>query len=66
MNENPSAPEGPSAAGLSGSVSGPFIRRPIATSLLGIAEGTSKSQVHKARMRLRGLLGREPTGGTRA
>ena len=25
--------------------------------VLGIAEGTSKSQVHKARMRLRGLLG---------
>ncbi|MEQ1611244.1 MAG: efflux RND transporter permease subunit, partial [Hyphomicrobiaceae bacterium] len=37
MNETPSAPEGPSAAGISGSVSGPFIRRPIATSLLGIA-----------------------------
>jgi len=27
--------------------------------MLGIAEGTSKSQVHKARMRLRGLLGRK-------
>jgi len=26
--------------------------------MLGIAEGTSKSQVHKARLRLRGLLGR--------
>jgi RNA polymerase sigma-70 factor (ECF subfamily) len=26
---------------------------------LGIAEGTSKSQVHKARLRLRGLLGRK-------
>ena len=26
--------------------------------LLGIAEGTSKSQVFKARMKLRGLLGR--------
>ena len=26
--------------------------------VLGIAEGTSKSQVHKARMRLRGLLTR--------
>ena len=26
--------------------------------ILGIAEGTSKSQVHKARMRLRALLGR--------
>ncbi len=27
-------------------------------SLLGISEGTSKSQVHKARLRLRTLLGR--------
>jgi RNA polymerase sigma-70 factor (ECF subfamily) len=27
---------------------------------LGIAEGTSKSQVHKARMRLRTLLARAP------
>ena len=26
--------------------------------VLGIAEGTSKSQVHKARMRLRAMLGR--------
>ena len=26
--------------------------------ILGIAEGTSKSQVHKARLRLRGMLGR--------
>jgi RNA polymerase sigma-70 factor (ECF subfamily) len=26
--------------------------------IMGIAEGTSKSQVHKARLRLRGLLGR--------
>ena len=26
--------------------------------ILGIAEGTSKSQVHKARMRLRAMLGR--------
>ena len=26
--------------------------------IMGIAEGTSKSQVHKARMRLRSLLGR--------
>ena len=31
---------------------------------LGIAEGTSKSQVHKARLRLRGLLQRNrETGG---
>src|SRR5688572_23301551 len=29
--------------------------------VLGIAEGTSKSQVHKARLRLRGLLRRGPT-----
>jgi RNA polymerase sigma-70 factor (ECF subfamily) len=27
--------------------------------VLGIAEGTSKSQVHKARMRLRAILGRD-------
>jgi len=27
--------------------------------LLGIAEGTSKSQVFKARMKLRGFLGRQ-------
>ena len=26
--------------------------------VMGIAEGTSKSQVHKARLRLRGLLAR--------
>jgi RNA polymerase sigma-70 factor (ECF subfamily) len=26
--------------------------------VLGIAEGTSKSQVHKARLRLRAILGR--------
>jgi RNA polymerase sigma-70 factor (ECF subfamily) len=31
--------------------------------VLGIAEGTSKSQVHKARLRLRGLL-RRRTGGS--
>lgn len=34
-----------------------FEHREIAT-LLGIADGTSKSQLHKARMRLRGLLAR--------
>jgi len=28
-------------------------------SLLGISDGTSKSQLHKARMRLRASLGRE-------
>jgi RNA polymerase sigma-70 factor (ECF subfamily) len=32
--------------------------------VLGITEGTSKSQVHKARMRLRGLL--DPAGDVRA
>jgi DNA-directed RNA polymerase specialized sigma24 family protein len=30
--------------------------------MLGISEGTSKSQVHKARMKLRGIL----NGGTSA
>jgi multidrug efflux pump len=37
MSESPAAPEGAAGSNLSGSVSGPFIRRPIATSLLGIA-----------------------------
>ena len=37
MNEAPTTPAGAPSAGFSGSVSGPFIRRPIATSLLGIA-----------------------------
>lgn len=41
-----------------------FEHREIAA-MLGIAEGTSKSQVHKARMRLRGLLEPQPTGGSR-
>jgi RNA polymerase sigma-70 factor (ECF subfamily) len=31
-------------------------------SLLGISDGTSKSQLHKARMRLRGLLARPAVG----
>jgi RNA polymerase sigma-70 factor (ECF subfamily) len=31
--------------------------------VLGVAEGTSKSQVHKARLRLRALLGSEAGGG---
>lgn len=33
--------------------------------VLGIAEGTSKSQVHKARLRLRKILGRGTTGDGR-
>jgi RNA polymerase sigma-70 factor (ECF subfamily) len=57
-------PAGCRAAFLLHDVEG-FEHREIA-SMLGIAEGTSKSQVHKARMRLRGLLGRVATGGTRA
>ncbi|AMY11515.1 Sigma-W factor [Luteitalea pratensis] len=57
-------PAGCRAAFLLHDVEG-FEHREIA-SMLGIAEGTSKSQVHKARMRLRGLLGRVVTGGSRA
>ena len=57
-------PPGCRAAFLLHDVEG-FEHREVA-SLLGIAEGTSKSQVHKARHRLRGLLGRITTGGTRA
>jgi RNA polymerase sigma-70 factor (ECF subfamily) len=38
-----------------------FEHHEIAT-MLGISEGTSKSQVHKARMKLRGIL----NGGTSA
>jgi RNA polymerase sigma-70 factor, ECF subfamily len=57
-------PAGCRAAFLLHDVEG-FEHREIA-SMLGIAEGTSKSQVHKARMRLRGLLGRSATGGARA
>ncbi|MGI8673276.1 MAG: RNA polymerase sigma factor [Luteitalea sp.] len=54
-------PAGCRAAFLLHDVEG-FEHREIA-SMLGIAEGTSKSQVHKARMRLRGLLDRRTTGG---
>lgn len=54
-------PPGCRAAFLLHDVEG-FEHREIA-SMLGIAEGTSKSQVHKARMRLRGLLARGSTGG---
>lgn len=56
-------PAGCRAAFLLHDVEG-FEHREIAT-MLGIAEGTSKSQVHKARHRLRGLLQRATTGGTR-
>ncbi len=56
-------PAGCRAAFLLHDVEG-FEHREIAT-MLGIAEGTSKSQVHKARVRLRGLLGRVMTGGVR-
>ena len=56
-------PAGCRAAFLLHDVEG-FEHREIA-SMLGIAEGTSKSQVHKARTRLRGLLGRERTGDGR-
>ena len=55
-------PAGCRAAFLLHDVEG-FEHREIA-SMLGIAEGTSKSQVHKARLRLRSLLGRVMTGGT--
>ncbi|HTV00529.1 MAG TPA: RNA polymerase sigma factor [Luteitalea sp.] len=57
-------PAGCRAAFLLHDVEG-FEHREVAT-MLGIAEGTSKSQVHKARQRLRGLLGRVTAGGTRA
>jgi len=52
-------PEGCRAAFLLHDVEG-LEHREVAEAL-GIAEGTSKSQVHKARLKLRGLLG----GGTR-
>jgi len=50
-------PEGCRAAFLLHDVEG-LEHREVAD-VLGIAEGTSKSQVHKARLRLRGLLRRE-------
>lgn len=56
-------PAGCRAAFLLHDVEG-FEHREIAA-MLGIAEGTSKSQVHKARHRLRGLLQRVTTGGPR-
>jgi RNA polymerase sigma-70 factor (ECF subfamily) len=33
--------------------------------ILGVAEGTSKSQVHKARLKLRAILGNQEEGGRR-
>jgi RNA polymerase sigma-70 factor (ECF subfamily) len=49
-------PEGCRAAFLLHDVEG--LEHKEVSSVLGIAEGTSKSQVHKARLRLRGLLRR--------
>jgi RNA polymerase sigma-70 factor (ECF subfamily) len=49
-------PEGCRAAFLLHDVEG--LEHREVSEALGIAEGTSKSQVHKARLRLRGLLGR--------
>jgi RNA polymerase sigma-70 factor, ECF subfamily len=49
-------PDGARAAFLLHDVEG-FEHREIAQ-ILGISEGTSKSQVHKARMKLRAILGR--------
>ena len=49
-------PEGCRAAFLLHDVEG--LEHREVSEVLGIAEGTSKSQVHKARLRLRGLLGR--------
>jgi RNA polymerase sigma-70 factor, ECF subfamily len=49
-------PEGCRAAFLLHDVEG-FEHHEVAA-ILGISEGTSKSQVHKARMKLRGMLGR--------
>jgi len=53
-------PEGCRAAFLLHDVQG-LEHREVAQAL-GIAEGTSKSQVHKARLRLRSLLSREKNG----
>jgi len=50
-------PEGCRAAFLLHDVEG--LEHKEVSEVLGIAEGTSKSQVHKARLRLRGLLRRE-------
>ena len=49
-------PEGARAAFLLHDVEG-FEHREVAK-ILGVSEGTSKSQVHKARMKLRAMLGR--------
>jgi RNA polymerase sigma-70 factor (ECF subfamily) len=49
-------PEGCRAAFLLHDVEG-FEHREVAR-MLGVTEGTSKSQVHKARMKLRTMLGR--------
>lgn len=56
-------PEGCRAAFLLHDVQG-LEHREVAEAL-GIAEGTSKSQVHKARLRLRALLQRQGPGGSK-
>ncbi len=57
-------PEGCRAAFLLHDVEG--LEHREVSEVLGIAEGTSKSQVHKARLRLRGLLrGKEGVSGKR-
>jgi len=57
-------PEGCRAAFLLHDVEG--LEHREVSGVLGIAEGTSKSQVHKARLRLRGLLrGKEGVSGKR-
>jgi RNA polymerase sigma-70 factor (ECF subfamily) len=54
-------PEGCRAAFLLHDVEG--LEHKEVSDVLGIAEGTSKSQVHKARLRLRGLLARKTVIG---
>src|SRR5690606_14792480 len=56
-------PDGCRAAFLLHDVEG-FEHKEVAA-MLGIAEGTSKSQVHKARRRLRSALSPVPAGGFR-
>jgi RNA polymerase sigma-70 factor (ECF subfamily) len=53
-------PEGCRAAFLLHDVEG-FDHHEVAN-ILGVSEGTSKSQVHKARMKLRAMLSSQPAG----